>query len=135
MYAQRYLPHLPAAGEIVIFDRSWYNRAGVERVMGFCTEEEVEEFFSIAPNAEKLMVDSGVILFKYWMEVSEAEQTGASGAGSRMAARSGSSRRWISSRTPGGTTIPAPATKCSRPPTPPGRPGTSPTRTTSGGRG
>jgi polyphosphate kinase 2 len=75
MYAQRYLPHLPAAGEIVIFDRSWYNRAGVERVMGFCTEEEAQRFLKVAPLFEKLMVESGIILLKYWLEVGEAEQT------------------------------------------------------------
>ena len=76
MYVQRYLPHLPAAGEIVIFDRSWYNRAGVERVMGFCTEEQVEEASSTAvPLVEKAIVDSGVILLKYWLEVSPEEQT------------------------------------------------------------
>jgi polyphosphate kinase 2 len=75
MYAQRYIPHLPAAGEIVIFDRSWYNRAGVERVMGFCTEEDVEAFLRITPMVEKVMVESGIILLKYWLEVSEAEQT------------------------------------------------------------
>jgi polyphosphate kinase 2 len=75
MYAQRYIPHLPAAGEIVIFDRSWYNRAGVERVMGFCTEEEVEAFLRVTPLFEQVMVHSGIILLKYWLEVSEAEQT------------------------------------------------------------
>jgi polyphosphate kinase 2 len=75
MYAQRYLPHLPAAGEVVIFDRSWYNRAGVERVMGFCTEQQVKEFLKVAPAFERLMVDSGIILLKYWLEVSPEEQT------------------------------------------------------------
>jgi polyphosphate kinase 2 len=75
MYVQRYLPHLPAAGEIVIFDRSWYNRAGVERVMGFCTEEMARKFLKAVPLVEKAIVDSGVILIKYWLEVSEAEQT------------------------------------------------------------
>jgi polyphosphate kinase 2 len=74
MYIQRYLPYLPAGGEIVIFDRSWYNRAGVERVMGFCTQEEAERFLSIAPHVEKAMVDSGIILLKYWLEVSPEEQ-------------------------------------------------------------
>src|SRR5712672_1712890 len=74
MYVQRYLPHLPAAGEVVIFDRSWYNRAGVERVMGFCTEKQVREFLKIAPQVEKTMVDSGIILLKYWLEVSPQEQ-------------------------------------------------------------
>ncbi len=75
MYAQRYLPHLPAAGEVVIFDRSWYNRAGVERVMGFCTEEQARQFLTMVPLFEKLMVKSGVILLKYWLEVSPEEQT------------------------------------------------------------
>jgi polyphosphate kinase 2 len=75
MYVQRYLPHFPAAGEIVIFDRSWYNRAGVERVMGFCTEHETRRFLEVAPMFEKLMVESGIILLKYWLEVSPEEQT------------------------------------------------------------
>jgi polyphosphate kinase len=75
MYIQRYLPHLPAAGEVVIFDRSWYNRAGVERVMGFCTPEETERFLELAPSVEKAMVDSGILLLKYWLEVSADEQT------------------------------------------------------------
>jgi len=75
MYVQRYLPHLPAAGEIVIFDRSWYNRAGVERVMGFCTEDQALKFLDAIPGVEKAIVESGVILIKFWMEVSEEEQT------------------------------------------------------------
>jgi polyphosphate kinase 2 len=75
MYMQRYVPHLPAAGEIVIFDRSWYNRAGVERVMGFCTEEQCKRFLEGAPLIEKAMVDSGIVLLKYWLEVSPEEQT------------------------------------------------------------
>jgi polyphosphate kinase 2 len=75
MYVQRYLPHLPAAGEIVIFDRSWYNRAGVERVMGFASERQVKAFLGAVPLVEKAIVDSGVILIKYWLEVSEEEQT------------------------------------------------------------
>ena len=75
MYVQRYLPHLPAAGEVVIFDRSWYNRAGVERVMGFCSEEEVKRFLEVVPGVEKAMVESGIILIKYWLEVSMEEQT------------------------------------------------------------
>jgi polyphosphate kinase len=74
MYAQRYMPHLPAAGEVVIFDRSWYNRAGVERVMGFCKEEEAKGFLKMVPLFEKLMIDSGIILLKYWLEVSPQEQ-------------------------------------------------------------
>ena len=75
MYAQRYLPHLPAAGEVVIFDRSWYNRAGVERVMGFCTDEQARGFLQVVPAFEKMMVASGIILLKYWLEVSMEEQT------------------------------------------------------------
>jgi polyphosphate kinase len=75
MYMQRYVPHFPAAGEVVIFDRSWYNRAGVERVMGFCSPEETERFLELAPSFEKAMVDSGIVLVKYWLEVSPTEQT------------------------------------------------------------
>jgi polyphosphate kinase 2 len=75
MYVQRYLPHLPAAGEIVIFDRSWYNRAGVERVMGFCSEDDVTKFLMAVPKVERAIVDSGVLLLKYWLEVSSEEQT------------------------------------------------------------
>jgi len=75
MYLQRYVPLLPAAGEVVIFDRSWYNRAGVERVMGFCSEKDVEKFLEAVPSVEKAIVESGVILIKYWLEVSPEEQT------------------------------------------------------------
>ena len=75
MYVQRYLPHLPAAGEVVIFDRSWYNRAGVERVMGFCSMDQVQKFLQAVPLVEKAIVESGVILLKYWLEVSPQEQT------------------------------------------------------------
>ena len=75
MYAQRYIARLPAAGEIVIFDRSWYNRAGVERIMGFCTEEQTKRFLELAPIMERTIVESGITLLKYWLEVSEAEQT------------------------------------------------------------
>ena len=75
MYSQRYLPHFPAAGEVVIFDRSWYNRAGVERVMGFCTEAQAKRFLDMAPLVEKAIVESGIILLKYWLEVSPEQQT------------------------------------------------------------
>lgn len=75
MYGQRYMRHLPAAGEIAIFDRSWYNRAGVERVMEFCTPEQVKRFLEVTPEFEKTMVDSGIQLIKYWLEVSPEEQT------------------------------------------------------------
>jgi polyphosphate kinase 2 len=74
MYGQRYMPHFPAAGEVVIFDRSWYNRVGVERVMGFCSEKVATEFLKVVPMFERLMVDSGIILLKYWLEVSPEEQ-------------------------------------------------------------
>ena len=73
-YFQRYVPHLPAAGEIVLFDRSWYNRAGVERVMGFCTDEEYEEFMRTCPEFERMLTRSGIILIKYWFSVSDEEQ-------------------------------------------------------------
>mgnify|MGYP001828069244 CR=1 FL=1 len=74
MYFQRYIPYLPAAGEVVLFDRSWYNRAGVERVMGFATEEQVETFLNYTPEVEKAIIGSGVILIKYWLEVGMEEQ-------------------------------------------------------------
>ena len=73
-YFQRYVAHLPAAGEMVLFDRSWYNRAGVERVMGFATADEIEEFFRSCPEFERMLVRSGIILIKYWFSVSDAEQ-------------------------------------------------------------
>jgi polyphosphate kinase 2 len=75
MYIQRYLPHFPAAGEVVIFDRSWYNRAGVEPVMGFCTPAETGRFLGLVPGVEKAMADDGILLLKYWLEVSAGEQT------------------------------------------------------------
>jgi polyphosphate kinase 2 len=75
MYVQRYIQHFPAAGEVVIFDRSWYNRAGVEPVMGFCTPEQTKTFLEQVPAVERAMVDSGINLIKYWLEVSPAEQT------------------------------------------------------------
>ena len=75
MYIQRYVPHLPAAGEVVIFDRSWYNRAGVERVMGFASDDQVKRFLAMAPLVEKAIVESGVLLLKYWLEVNPDEQT------------------------------------------------------------
>jgi len=74
MYIQRYMPHFPAAGEVVIFDRSWYNRAGIERVMGFCTKEQHRIFLELTPPVEKVMTDNGLILVKYWVEVGKEEQ-------------------------------------------------------------
>src|SRR5207244_2256523 len=73
-YFQRYVAHLPAGGEMVLFDRSWYNRAGVERVMGFCTDEQYQEFFQSVPEFERMLVRSGIVLVKYWLSVSDAEQ-------------------------------------------------------------
>ena len=75
MYVQRYMHHFPAAGEVVVFDRSWYNRAGVEPVMGFCTPEQTARFLEMVPATEKAIVDSGILLIKYWLEVSQDEQT------------------------------------------------------------
>src|SRR5438046_3564596 len=74
IYFQRYMAHLPAAGEVIIFDRSWYNRAGVEHVMGFCTDQQYEEFLKNTPIAEHFILENGIILIKYWLEVSEEEQ-------------------------------------------------------------
>src|SRR3954462_11667291 len=73
LYIQRYLPHFPAAGEVVIFDRSWYNRAGVEHVMGFCTNKQYERFLELTPTFERHLVHSGIILIKFWLEVSNKE--------------------------------------------------------------
>src|SRR6516165_4329339 len=73
-YFQRYVSHLPAAGEIVLFDRSWYNRAGVERVMGFCTQEESDEFFRTVPEFERMLIRSGIVLLKYWFSITDDEQ-------------------------------------------------------------
>ena len=88
-YFQRYVTHLPAAGEIVLFDRSWYNRAGVEHVMGFCTEEEYTEFLRACPEFERMLVRSGIILLKYWFSVSDEEQE------RRFQERAGNpARRW-----------------------------------------
>src|SRR5207245_2606154 len=73
-YFQRYIPYLPSAGEIVFFDRSWYNRAGVERVMGFCSQEEYDDFMRSCPQLERMLIGSGIILIKYWLSVSDEEQ-------------------------------------------------------------
>src|SRR5262249_1970605 len=75
LYVQRYIEHLPAAGEIVLFDRSWYNRAGVEHVMGYCTEEEYRRFLVLCPQVERVIIESGILMVKYWLEVDQDEQT------------------------------------------------------------
>ncbi len=87
MYVQRYISHFPAAGEVVIFDRSWYNRAGVEPVMGFCTPEQTSQFLEQVPAVERAMVDSGILLIKYWLEVSPDEQTRAAEEPHRRSAK------------------------------------------------
>ena len=95
-YFQRYVSHLPAGGEIVLFDRSWYNRAGVERVMGFCSEDDVEEFFRSVPEFERMLVRSGIILIKYWFSITDEEQhLRFTDADPRSARSSGSSARWM----------------------------------------
>ncbi|GGQ27886.1 polyphosphate kinase 2 [Actinomadura coerulea] len=134
-YFQRYVEHLPAAGEIVLFDRSWYNRAGVEHVMGFCSKQEYTRFLHQCPIFERLLVEDGLLLRKYWFSVSDAEQERR--FRSRLATRraGGSCRRWTWSPSPAGRTTPAPRTRCSCTPTSPRRPGTSWTATTSGARG
>ena len=97
-YFQRYVAHLPAAGEIVLFDRSWYNRAGVERVMGFCTDEEYHRFLRQCPTFERMLIDDGIILVKYWFSVSDEEQERRFHDAARQpAASGGSSARWTSS--------------------------------------
>ena len=135
MYVQRYVPHFPAGGEVVIFDRSWYNRAGVERVMGFCSEDQVARFLDVTPAFEKAMVEAGIVLVKYWLEVGEKEQT------RRLQSRVHDPRkvwklspmdlksysRWYDYRVP--------ATRCWRPRARDGRRGTSRTRTTSAAAG
>src|SRR5262249_50204004 len=134
MYAQRYIPHLPAAGEIVIFDRSWYNRAGVERVMAFCAEHEVKRFLEMVPAFERVVVEDGIILLKYWLEVSPEEQTRRLEVSTR-GARSGSCPKWTSNHIRAGTITRAPATRCFKPVTPHGRRGTLCLPTINGGRG
>ena len=132
-YFQRYVAHLPAAGEMVLFDRSWYNRAGVERVMGFCTEDEVWEFLRTCPEFERMLIRAGIILVKYWFSVSDEEQEKrfqrahrgpdqaleAQPDGPRVAACAG----W---------STPRPRTRCSPTPTSRTRPGRWWTPTTSG---
>ena len=122
MYIQRYIPHLPAAGEVVLFDRSWYNRAGVERVMGFATEEQVDSFLRSrrrwsGPSSTPASSWSSTGWKSAWRS-----RPSASRSASTTPARSGSSARWTWRRTAAGTTSRGPATPCSRPPTPPRAP-------------
>ena len=131
-YFQRYVPHLPAAGEMVLFDRSWYNRAGVEWVMGFCTDDEYEEFLRSCPEFERMLVRSGITLIKYWFSVSDEEQerrVPARAAATRCGA--GSSATWTSRRERAGSTTRGRRTRCSATPTSSRRRGTSSRRMTS----
>src|SRR3954462_13611721 len=129
MYLQRYMQHFPAAGEIVIFDRSWYNRAGVEHVMGFCSKEEHAQFLEVCPQVEKYIVDAGIILIKYWLEVSNEEQERRFKARIEDPLRQWklspmdlpSRTRWYDyspRRARAGRIPPAPAIQCSPPPIP-----------------
>ena len=95
MYFQRYMPYLPAGGEVTLFDRSWYNRSGVERVMGFATEEEVAYFLKYVPAVEESIIHSGIILIKYWLDVSMENQDERLRRARQMGARSGSSAPWM----------------------------------------
>jgi polyphosphate kinase 2 len=105
-YFQRYVEHLPAAGEIVVFDRSWYNRAGVERVMGFCTDEEYWEFMHSCLEFERMLVRSGIIVVKYYLSVSDAEQERRFQDRAKDPRAAGSSAQWISKRECAGLNIP-----------------------------
>ena len=116
-YFQRYVEHLPAAGEIVLFDRSWYNRAGVERVMDYCTDDEYRTFLHQAPIFERMLVEEGIGLRKYWFSVSHEEQDRRFRSRLDDPLRSGSSPPWTSSRSGGGRSTHAPRTRCSCTPT------------------
>jgi polyphosphate kinase 2 len=128
-YFQRYVEHFPSAGQIVLFDRSWYNRAGVERVMGFCTPEQVDEFMLSCPEFERMLVRSGITLIKYWFSVSDEEQE------ARFRSRLEDPARWIWNRAIAGWSSPVPRTRCSPAPTFPRLPGSPWRPTTSGGPG
>jgi polyphosphate kinase len=111
LYFQRYMQHFPAAGEIVIFDRSWYNRAGVEHVMGFCSKEQYKRFLELCPQMEKYLVDGGIQLIKFWLEVGDKEQR------RRFEARINDPvRQWKLSPMDLPSNIRAPATECLMPP-------------------
>ena len=133
-YFQRYMEHLPAAGEIVLFDRSWYNRAGVERVMGFCTAEEYRRFLHQCPIFERLLVEDEIILRKYWFSVSDTSRSAVSGPGCKTRCGAGNCPRWTWSRSPGGKTTRGPKTRCSCTPISLRHHGTSWRATTSGER-
>ena len=134
-YFQRYVAHLPAGGEMVLFDRSWYNRAGVERVMGFCTEDEYREFLRSCPEFERMLMRGGIILIKYWFSVSDEEQERRFRAAWRNPPSVGRSARWMCSHARAGWNTRRPRTPCSRPPTSSRRPGLWSIPMTRSGRG
>ena len=117
MYLQRYIQHFPAAGEIVIFDRSWYNRTGVEHVMGFCSENSFEKFLELCPTVENYIVNAGIILIKYWLEVGRRSNSAALRRESTIPHGSGNLAPWIWNRFGAGTNIRAHATACWKRPT------------------
>ena len=133
-YFQRYVPHLPSAGEIVMFDRSWYNRAGVERVMGYCTDEQYHLFIEQAPKFEKMLVDDGILVFKLWFSVARSEQHTRSSSGASTWCAGGSCPRPTWHRSTVGTTTRGPRRPCSRPRTPTSARGAWSRATTSAGR-
>ena len=116
-YFQRYVPHLPAGGEMVLFDRSWYNRAGVERVMGFCTEADVEEFFRSVPEFERMLVRSGIILIKYWFSITDEEQHFRFTMRIHDPLKQWKLARWTWSRAAAGSNTPRPRKRCWSAPT------------------
>ena len=111
-YFQRYVPHLPAAGEMVLFDRSWYNRAGVERVMGFCTDEEYEEFLRSVPLFEEMLIRSGIVLIKYWFSVVMKCRRSASKSASKNQKNAGNLVLWIYNPDLNGSPTAKPKTSC-----------------------
>lgn len=117
MYMQRYIERFPSGGEVVIFDRSWYNRAGVEYVMGFCTPEQHQRFLLLCPIVEKFVVDGGIHLIKIWLEWGRRNKSGGSAPGSTIRSGNGSSVRWTSNRSGAGMTTPGREISCSNTPT------------------
>jgi polyphosphate kinase 2 len=116
-YFQRYVSHLPAAGEIVLFDRSWYNRAGVEKVMGFCNDDQYEEFFRTVPEFERMLARSGIQLIKYWFSISDQNRTCAFSAAFTTRSSNGSSAPWTWSPVGAGRPTPRPRKSCWNAPT------------------
>jgi polyphosphate kinase 2 len=115
-YFQRYAAHLPAAGEIVLFDRSWYNRAGVERVMGFCSKDDVEEFFRSVPEFERMLIRSGIILIKYWFSITDEEQQFRFNMRIEDPLKQWKLSPWTWNRAAAGRTTPPPRKRCSSAP-------------------